>query len=56
MKQSHMRTPRSLAECSFFPSADPIERFHRDSRAAEWVVWAVVIVGAAAATVAVLVS
>lgn len=52
MKQSHMRTPRSLAECSFFPSDDPIERFRRDSRA----VWAALALGAVAALVVMVLS
>jgi hypothetical protein len=52
MKASHLRTPRSLSECSFFPSADPIERFRRDNRAAEWVVGALLIGGVAVVLIA----
>lgn len=52
MKQSHIRTPRSLAECAFFPSDDPIERFRPQSRAAEVAVWIALCAGFIAAIVA----
>lgn len=31
MKPSHFQTPRSLDDCAFVPSADPIERQNDDS-------------------------
>lgn len=31
MKQTHITIPRTLAECQFTPSADPIERLEAHS-------------------------
>jgi len=28
LKSSHFTTPRTLGDCAFVPSADPIERHH----------------------------
>lgn len=49
MKTSNFTTPRSLAECQFFPAADPIERpAPRGRMPIGWVVLAVLLVIAAA--------
>lgn len=52
MKHSNLIAPRSMAECNFRPSDDPIERFRRDSRAAEVAVWIALCAGFIAAIVA----
>lgn len=52
MKNSYFTTPRTLSECTFFPSADPIERYRHSSRAAEFAVWIALGMGAVAAIVA----
>ena len=54
MKPSNCITPRSLAECNFRPSDDPIERFRRDSRVAEVAFWTVIACGFVAAIAAAL--
>ena len=56
IKHSNLVTPRSLAQAHFALDADPVERFSRDSRAAEWAVWAALVVGGVAAIVAALFS
>lgn len=46
MKPSHFTTPRSLDECVFIPSADPINRPSRSNYDAPFMAWVgVVIVG-----------
>ena len=39
MKQTHITIPRTLAECQFTPSADPIERLEAHS---SWV-WSLAV-------------
>lgn len=48
MKPSHFTTPRSMHDCVFIPSADPIERQQRNDTADAVVLW-----GCAAALAAV---
>jgi hypothetical protein len=40
MKPSHFTTPRTLGDCSFIPSADPIERPSRSNYDAPFMAWA----------------
>ena len=49
MKPSHCITPRSLAECHFRPSDDPIEAFRPSRRVSDLAVTVALIVGAIAA-------
>ena len=45
MKASHLITPRTMGECQFSPSMDPIEHYQpRDYSAAWWTVMAIVAV------------
>lgn len=56
MKHSNLTAPRTMSDCSFRPSDDPIERFRRDDRAAVLAVWAALALGAVAALVAVVLT
>lgn len=54
MKRSHYQTPRSLADCQFMPSADPIEHYRHTSRFSEWAVWIALGAGAVVAIIVVV--
>ena len=49
MKQTHITIPRTLAECQFTPSADPIERLEAHS---SWVGHLAAVAGIVAVVVA----
>lgn len=44
MKPSHFTTPRTLGDCSFIPSADPIERPSRSNYDAPFMAWVGLVV------------
>lgn len=45
MKASHLTTPRTMGECQFSPSMDPIEHYRsRSYGAAWWIAMAIVAV------------
>lgn len=53
MRRSHYITPRSLSECQFNPSDDPIERYsHSQGRASSWAVAITLALGFIAAIAA----
>jgi hypothetical protein len=51
LKPSHFQTPRSLSDCSFTPSADPIERLRSNDKSDTIVFVACALAAIAAAVI-----